>query len=126
MQKISSDLFELLEYIEKIPDGKPILLIDAILNQNLPTSSIIVFDLKEQSISDTKFATLRHSLSVIDLLKMNQIITKRNLSIIFLGIVIENTEFGEIINGQILNKIPVILDIITNFCQNNEILGKYD
>lgn len=126
MQKISSDLFELLEYIEKIPDGKPILLIDAILNQNLPTSSIIVFDLKEQSISDTKFATLSHSLSVIDLLKMNQIITKRNLSIIFLGIVIENTEFGEIINGQILNKIPVILDIITNFCQNNEILGKYD
>ncbi len=123
IKKIDIDLFEINSEIEHISESKPILIVDAILTNDLPLGSIIAFDVNEKPLTDVKFASVSHTLSIIDILNMNKVITKKNLSITFLGIVIKNTSYGEMINKKILESKDLILDKIEKFCNNIEITG---
>lgn len=125
IKKIDSDLFEIIPELDAIPDSKPILIVDAIITDKLSIGSVIVFNFNQNPYSEIKFGSLSHSLSVIDILSMNNATTKKNLSITFLGIVIENTDYGEKINDLILKKKKFILDLISKFCSNVDITGIY-
>ena len=111
-KKIGSDLFEIVPELELIPESKPILLIDAILTDILPMGSIIVFEAGKDPISEMKFGSSSHTLSIMDIIAMNKATSKKDLSMLFLGIVIENTDYGEEINTTILEKKDIILELI--------------
>lgn len=125
VKKIETDLFELVNEFENIPESKPILIVDAILTDKIPSGSVVVFNLKDTPPSEINFATISHSLSVLDLITMNRISSKRKLSITFLGIVIENTAYGENINSNLICKKNFILHLITKYCANIDITGIY-
>ena len=124
-KKVESDLFEIIDELNKIPDSKTIMLVDAILTDKYSPGSVIVFDFNDKQSPEIKFASVSHSLSIIDIIKMNKAITKRNLSIIVLGVVIKNTDYGEIISKNILTKKGLILNLISKFCNDIEITGIY-
>lgn len=125
-KKIDSDLFEIIPDLEMIPESRPILLIDAIITDTLPIGSVLVFDTTENTVSELKFGSSSHTLSIMDIIAMNKATSKKNLSTLFLGIVIENTEYGEEINNIILEKKDFILELIHKFCINIDIKGVYE
>ena len=84
-----------------------------------------MFNINDEVISEIKFTTLSHNLSILDIIQMNQIISKRKLSITFLGIVVDNVEYGEEINQKLLKKLDFIEDLIKKYCMNIEIKGIY-
>ena len=125
MKKIESDLFDLITEIQVIPQSSPILIIDGVLTENLPIGSIVVFDMFEKIVFEIKFTTLSHNLSVLDILSMNQNVSKRKLLITFLGIAIENIDYGEVINHHVVHKKNFVTALIKNFCNNDDIKGIY-
>ena len=125
MKKIESDFFDVINEIQDFPQSSPILIIDGVLTENLPIGSIVVFDMFEKIVSEIKFTTLSHNLSVLDIISMNQNVSKRKLQITFLGIVIENVDYGEVINDQVLNKKNFVTALVKKFCNNSDIKGIY-
>ena len=125
IKPISTDLFELTDYLVKIPANRPILIVDAILTDFLPLSSVIVFNLNQKPVSEIKFATTSHTLNVLEIITMNQISTKKNYEISFMGLVFYDIGYGEEINMKILDKKNFIISLIDEFCHDENIQRVY-
>lgn len=123
---VENDVFSIDEIFSKNTKLTDILFIDAMKSKKLPLSTIVAFDPDKIKQNFGNFATLTHNISIIEYLAMlretqPQIMPSGNITVI--GIVVDDLSFKEGISDIINSRIPAVLDLVSEWINNNDITG---
>lgn len=122
---VGIDIFRVESHFDEYPDMKDVLFIDAMISEKHKEGTILVFDLESINEKDEKFATISHSISIIDYLKMLKNLKSQKLpeKIQFLGIIIENIGYSEQPTDKIKETIPKVDELIKKWLKDESIIG---
>ena len=124
---VGIDIFRVESYFDEFPKMKDVLFIDAMISENYKEGTIVVFNLETINEENEKFATISHSISITDYLKMLKNLKPQKLpeKILFLGVIIENINYSEEITDKIKKTIPNIRILIKKWLKNESINGNH-
>ena len=67
---VGIDIFRVESYFDEFSEVKDVLFIDAMISESHEEGTILVFDLESINEEEDKFATISHSISIIEYIKM--------------------------------------------------------
>ncbi|OLS27426.1 MAG: hypothetical protein HeimC3_04250 [Candidatus Heimdallarchaeota archaeon LC_3] len=119
-EDLSIRIFDIDYYLKLYPNLDYLIIIDAIIDNKIKIGTIITLELDNPVLKGISFATSTHNINIIDYLLMYKSVNAQIFpkKVIIIGVVVENTQLGEVISKEVELSIDKIINYIEYMITN--------